>query len=138
MTFEIKERDAEGRLCKFTTKHGAVTTPNLLPVINPNKMMVTPKEMKKRFGTDILITNSYIIYKNPELKKKALESGVHALIDFDGSIMTDSGTFQSYVYGDVDVEPLEIVEFQKNIGSDIGTILDVFGTPDQTYIEAET
>jgi 7-cyano-7-deazaguanine tRNA-ribosyltransferase len=137
MTFEIKERDAAGRLCHFTTKHGNVTTPNLLPVINPNKMMITPKEMKKRFGTDILITNSYIIYKNPELKKKALESGVHALIDFDGSIMTDSGTFQSYVYGDVHLDPIEIVQFQRNIGSDIGTILDVFGTPDQTKETSE-
>ena len=132
MTFEIKERDAAGRLCHFTTKHGDVTTPNLLPVINPNKMMITPKEMKKRFGTDILITNSYIIYKNPELRKKALEIGVHALIDFDGSIMTDSGTFQSYVYGDVHLDPIEIVQFQRDIGSDIGTILDVFGTPGQT------
>jgi 7-cyano-7-deazaguanine tRNA-ribosyltransferase len=137
MTFEIKERDAAGRLCQFTTKHGNVTTPNLLPVINPNKMMVTPKEMKKRFGTDILITNSYIIYKNPELKKKALESGVHVLIDFDGSIMTDSGTFQSYVYGDVHLDPIEIVQFQRDIGSDIGTILDVFGTPGQTKEVAE-
>ncbi|HWR27058.1 MAG TPA: tRNA guanosine(15) transglycosylase TgtA [Candidatus Thermoplasmatota archaeon] len=132
MTFEIKERDAAGRLCHFTTKHGGVTTPNLLPVINPNKMMITPREMKKRFGTDILITNSYIIYKNPELRKKALEIGVHALIDFDGSIMTDSGTFQNYVYGDVHLDPIEIVQFQRDIGSDIGTILDVFGTPGQT------
>ncbi len=132
MTFEIKERDAAGRLCRFTTKHGNVTTPNLLPVINPNKMMITPKEMKKRFGTNILITNSYIIFKNPELRSKALESGVHTLIDFDGSVMTDSGTFQSYVYGDVHLDPIEIVKFQRDIGSDIGTILDVFGTPDQT------
>jgi 7-cyano-7-deazaguanine tRNA-ribosyltransferase len=137
MTFEIKERDAAGRLCQLTTKHGKVTTPNLLPVINPNKMMITPKEMKKRFGTDILITNSYIIYKNPELKKQALESGVHALIDFNGSIMTDSGTFQSYVYGDVNLDPVEIVQFQRDIGSDIGTILDVFGTPDQTKEASE-
>lgn len=93
--------------------------------------------MKKRFGVDILITNSYIIYKNPDLKKKALESGVHTLIDFDGSIMTDSGTFQSYVYGDVHLDPIEIVQFQRDIGSDIGTILDVFGTPDQTQEESE-
>ena len=50
--------------------------------------------------------------------------------------MTDSGTFQSYVYGDIDLDPLEIVEFQKNIGVDIGTILDVFCTPDQTKKEA--
>jgi 7-cyano-7-deazaguanine tRNA-ribosyltransferase len=137
MTFEIKERDAAGRLCKFTTKHGAVTTPNLLPVINPNKMMIPPKEMKKRFGTEILITNSYIIYKDAKLRKQALEQGVHKLIDFNGSIMTDSGTFQSYVYGDVKLDPLEIVRFQRDIGSDIGTILDIFGTPGQTKEEAE-
>lgn len=137
MTFEIKERDAAGRLCKFTTKHGAVTTPNLLPVINPNKMMIPPKEMKKRFGTEILITNSYIIYKDAKLRKQALEQGVHKLIDFSGSIMTDSGTFQSYVYRDVKLDPLEIVRFQRDIGSDIGTILDIFGTPGQTKEEAE-
>ena len=82
MTFEIKERDAAGRLCKFTTKHGVVTTPNLLPVINPNKMMIPPKEMKKRFNSEILITNSYIIYKDERLRKQALEQGVHKLIDF--------------------------------------------------------
>ena len=137
MTFEIKERDAAGRLCKFTTKHGVVTTPNLLPVINPNKMIITPKEMKKRFNTEILITNSYIIYKEAKLRKQALEQGVHKLIDFSGSIMTDSGTFQNYVYGDVKLDPLEIVRFQRDIGSDIGTILDIFGTPSQTKEEAE-
>lgn len=136
MTFEIKQRDAAGRLCRFTTKHGTVTTPNLLPVINPNKLLITPREMKERFGAEILITNSYIIYKNPELRKQALSSGLHHLLDFPGPIMTDSGTFQNYVYGDVTLDPVEIVQFQRDIGSDIGTILDIFGTPDQTKEEA--
>lgn len=137
MKFEIKDRDAAGRICIFTTKHGTVTTPTLMPVINPNKMTITPKEMKKTFGTEMVITNSYIIYKDDKLKDRALEKGVHQLIDFDGPIMTDSGTFQSYVYGKIDLDPLEIVKFQRDIGSDIGTILDVFGTPDQTRSEAE-
>lgn len=137
MKFEIKDRDATGRICKFTTKHGTVTTPNLMPVINPNKMLITPKEMKKFFGTEIVITNSYIINKDEELKEKALKDGVHRLIDFDGTIMTDSGTFQSYIYGKVNIDPIEIVKFQRDIGSDIGTILDVFGVPDQTRKEAE-
>jgi len=137
MTFEIKERDAAGRLCKFKTKHGTVTTPNLMPVINPNKMLITPQEMKKLFGTEIVITNSYIIKKDEKLKDIALKQGVHKLIDFDGPIMTDSGTFQSYVYGDIKIDPVDIVKFQREIGSDIGTILDVFGTPDQTKKEAE-
>lgn len=136
MKFEIKNRDATGRICKLTTKHGTITTPNLMPVINPNKMIISPKEMKKLFGTETVITNSFIIKKDDNLREKALKHGVHKLIDFDGPIMTDSGTFQSYVYGKEGVNPLEIVEFQRKIGSDIGTILDVFGTPDQTKKQA--
>ena len=137
MKFEIKDRDASGRICKYTTKHGTITTPNLMPVINPNKMLISPKEMKNLFGVEIVITNSYIINKDENLKEKALSKGVHKLLDFDGPIMTDSGTFQSYIYGDIDVDPLEIVKFQREIGSDIGTILDVFGKPDQTKTKAE-
>ncbi len=137
MKFEIKDRDAAGRICRFTTKHGTVTTPNLMPVINPNKMLIPPQEMKKLFGTEMVITNSYIIKKDKKLREKALKNGVHKLIDFDGPIMTDSGAFQSYMYGDIKLDPIEIVEFQRDIGSDIGTILDIFGTPDQTKTEAE-
>jgi 7-cyano-7-deazaguanine tRNA-ribosyltransferase len=51
--------------------------------------------------------------------------------------MTDSGTFQSYKYGKEDVEPFEIVKFQEKIGSDIGTVLDVFGDQNQTLDEAK-
>lgn len=137
MLFEIKNKDAAGRICKFLTKHGTVTTPNLMPVINPNKMIITPKEMKKLFGVEIVITNSYIINKDYQLKERALKQGVHKLIDFDGPIMTDSGTFQSHVYGDIDIDPIEIVEFQRDIGSDIGTILDIFIEPDDTKKKAE-
>jgi len=136
MKFEIKNRDAAGRICRFSTKHGTVTTPNLMPVINPNKVIISPKEMKRLFGTEIIITNSYIINKYKEFKEKSLKEGVHKLIDFDGPIMTDSGTFQSYVYGDLNIDPIEIVRFQRDIGSDIGTIFDVFGTPEITKKEA--
>ncbi|PNX46626.1 MAG: hypothetical protein BV457_07360 [Thermoplasmata archaeon M9B1D] len=137
MKFEIKDRDAAGRICNFSTKHGKVTSPNLMPVINPNKMIITPKDMKKLFGTEIVITNSYIIKKDEKLKEIAIKKGVHSLINYDGPIMTDSGTFQTYIYGDIDIDPIEIIEFQRDIGSDIGTILDVFGKPNQTKKEAE-
>lgn len=137
MKFEIKDRDASGRICKFTTDHGTIITPNLMPVINPNKMIISPNEMKKLFGTEIVITNSYIVNKNENLKKKALDEGIHKLLDFNGPIMTDSGTFQSYVYGDLKIDPEKIVEFQREIGSDIGTILDIFITPDKNRKESE-
>jgi len=126
-----------GRICNFRTRHGIVETPNLLPVINPNKILITSKELKEKFRAQMIITNSYIIYKNKDLREKALEVGLHNLLEFDGPIMTDSGTFQSYVYGKVDVDSIEIVKFQRDIGSDIGTILDVFTLPNEDYETAK-
>lgn len=128
--FELKARDGLGKIGIFHTRHGEVQTPALMPVINPNQMLITPSELKSIFNCEILITNSYIIYKNENLRKEAEDKGVHGLLDFDRAVMTDSGTFQSHVYGDVEVDPLEIVEFQSNIGSDVGTILDVFSEPE--------
>ena len=136
MKFEIKNRDACGRIGKIETEHGSLITPTLLPVINPNKMVISPQTMKEKFGVQGIITNSYIIHQHQKLHNLALSDGVHNLVDFNGPIMTDSGTFQSYMYGDIEMDPLEIVRFQRDIGSDIGTILDIFSTPDQTEIEA--
>ena len=89
--FELKARDGLGKIGVFHTKHGDVNTPALMPVINPNQMLISPSEMKQYFNCEILITNSYIIYKNEHLRSKAETMGVHGLLDYNGVIMTDSG-----------------------------------------------
>ncbi len=137
MAFDIVDRAAAGRIGRFQTAHGTVTTPTLMPVVNPNIDLVSPQEMRDRFGCEMVITNSYVIHKHDHLREQALSEGVHKVIDWDGPIMTDSGTFQMYVYGDVEVGPNEIVEFQKNMGVDVATCLDLFVTPDMTREEAE-
>ena len=93
--FELKERDGLARICELRTRHGSVTTPALLPVVNPNQLTITPRVMRERFKVQILITNSYIIKTDEALREKALDGGLHRLLDFDGPVMTDSGTFQS-------------------------------------------
>ena len=135
--FELKERDGLARICELTTRHGKLTTPALLPVINPNQLTLSPKEMMESLGVRALITNSYIINGTPGLRDRAAKEGVHALLGFEGIVMTDSGTFQGHVYGDVKVDHREIVKFQSSFGSDIGTILDVFSEPDFTREQAE-
>ena len=135
--FELITRDGAARIGKFHTFHGAITTPMLLPVINPNLRTIEPREMWENYGVEALITNSYVIWKNEKLSVSAKQDGIHKLLDFPGAIVTDSGTFQSYVYGDVEVSPKEIVEFQREIGVDVGTMLDVFGRPDMSREEAE-
>jgi 7-cyano-7-deazaguanine tRNA-ribosyltransferase len=109
----------------------------LLPVINPNLRTIEPREMWEKYGIEALITNSYVIWKHEDLRTQALSEGIHSLLDFPGAVVTDSGTFQSYVYGDVEVGPEEIVTFQRDMGVDIGTMLDVFGRPDMTREELE-
>ena len=135
--FEITTRDGQARLGKLHTKHGIVETPCLLPVINPNIRTIEPREMWDKYGIQALITNSYVIWKHEKLKSVALSDGVHSLLDYPGMIMTDSGTFQSYVYGDVEVGVEEIVQFQKDIGVDVATMLDVFTRPDMTYSQVK-
>ena len=135
--FEIMLRgEGLSRIGKIRTKHGDIVTPTLLPVINPRISVITPEDIK-RLGFGALITNAYIIYRDEALRDIALNEGVHSLLNFKGPIMTDSGTFQSYVYGKISVTNREIVSFQHEIGVDIGTILDVFTLPTDSYEAAK-
>ncbi len=137
--FEIRAKDGLARLGRFTTKHGTVKTPLFMPVVHPGKSVIPPRALIDDFGFQMVITNSYIINSHERFKNKALSEGVHGLLDFDGPIMTDSGTFQMYFHSlpDKEIDPLEIVEFQKSIGSDIGTILDVFSDPNVKRAKVE-
>lgn len=130
--FEITGKDGLARTAKFKTGHGVIETPTILPVINPNIPALPIGDMVA-LGAQAFITNSYIIRRSENLREKAERNGVHALIGFDGPIMTDSGTFQSHVYSDVEYTNLEIVDFQRKIGSDISTILDIFSEPHFTH-----
>lgn len=136
INFEVTGKDGLARTAKFKTAHGVIETPTILPVINPNIQTLGVREMVS-MGAQAFITNSYIIRRSEKLREKAEKSGVHSLIGFDGPIMTDSGTFQSHVYSDVEYTNMEIVEFQRKIGSDISTILDIFSEPDFSHEKAE-
>lgn len=126
--FEVRERDGLGRIGVLETRHGRVTTPALLPVVNPNRSVIPPEELASEFGAEILITNAYIVGKEP-LREAVLRQGVHGLLGFPRSIMTDSGAFQAHVYGKIDLTNPAAIEFQKRIGSDLGTMLDLVSDP---------
>nr|WP_319374857.1 tRNA guanosine(15) transglycosylase TgtA [uncultured Methanobacterium sp.] len=133
MSFEIKYKDARGRVGTLKTPHGTIKTPALMPVIHPGKQTLQVAD----YGAEVVITNAYLIYKNEDLREIALEKGVHELIDFSGPIITDSGSFQLSVYGDVQVSNQEIIEFQEKIGTDIGTSLDIPTPPSVKRERAE-
>ncbi|MFH0748955.1 MAG: tRNA guanosine(15) transglycosylase TgtA [Candidatus Bathyarchaeota archaeon] len=123
LSFEIIDRDLAGRVGKLRTKRGIVETPLLLPVVSPSFKPLTPKEMKSDFGCKAIITNAYILKKNYE--KAVLSQGIHEFFRFEDTIVTDSGGYQILVYGDVDVSPEDIIQFQEKIGTDVAVILDI-------------
>ncbi len=123
MSFEIADRDLMARIGRFETKRGVVETPQLLPVINPNVQAVLPKTLEEEFDCRALITNAYIIKKKH--KEAASEKGLHDFLNFNGTIMTDSGAYQLLIYKGVETTPKEIVRFQETIDTDIATILDI-------------
>ncbi len=132
--FEIIDKDAMGRICRIDTPHGKIETPTILPVINPNIPLIDAKEMSK-FGAQAIITNAYILYRS--MRDEVLQRGVHGVLHVDMPVMTDSGSYQLMVYGDVEITNAEIVEFQRAIGSDIIVPLDIPTPPDADRATAE-
>ncbi|MDZ7689288.1 MAG: tRNA guanosine(15) transglycosylase TgtA [Halobacteriales archaeon] len=143
--FEIDAKDAMGRVGRLEVGDKTVTTPALMPVVNPHFGAPNLSE------AEIAITNAYIIYTG-ESYGRAVEEGVHALVsegmegggdedndEFDGVVVTDSGSYQMSVYGDdeIDVSNREILEFQREIGTDVATPLDVPTPPDVSRERAE-
>jgi 7-cyano-7-deazaguanine tRNA-ribosyltransferase len=123
LSFEIRSKDLLGRIGLLRTRHGVLETPLLLPVVNPNSQVIPAKELRKTFGFDALITNSYLVWRRFRQEEKVRE--IHDLLGFDGVIETDSGAYQILQYGDVQVQPKEIIRFQEKIDSDMAVILDI-------------
>ncbi|MBP2144092.1 7-cyano-7-deazaguanine tRNA-ribosyltransferase [Methanococcus voltae] len=134
--FEIKARDAMARLGVIKINGKKIETPTIMPVVHPNpKKQTVPIDLINKLA-DVIITNSYITYTTPELNEFASEKGIHELTKFKNVIVTDSGSFQLSVYGSVNVQPMEIIDFQEKIGVDVGTILDIPTPPDVSYERA--
>jgi len=121
LSFEAKEKDLAGRVGVLHTRRGDVETPYLMPVVNPVRNSIPPVELREQFGFPMIITNSYLILKHFGSET----SDVHKLTGFDGTVMTDSGAYQLLIYGGVETNPKEIIQYQEAIKSDLGVILDV-------------
>jgi 7-cyano-7-deazaguanine tRNA-ribosyltransferase len=135
-SFEVVEKDIAGRCGRLRVGGRVVNTPALLPVVNPHLPIIPAAEMRG-MGIEALITNAYIFYRSDQFRDEAQKVGLHRLLDFDGVIMTDSGSYQLSVYGDVEISNAETLAFQQAIGSDILVPLDIPTSPHADRATAE-
>ena len=103
------------------TNHGKIETPAFVPVIHPVKQTIPSKKIKE-IGFDVVITNAYITKNN--YGDEAVKKGIHKIINFDKSIMTDSGGYQVLEYGDLEVLPPDMANFETGILTDFAIPLD--------------
>jgi len=136
--FEMVGRDAFGRLGRLRTGHGVIRTPTVLPVVNPFRQPISPNRIVEEMGASALITNAYLLYKDPDTRRRVLREGIHEFLGVDCPIATDSGGYQIYRGQELGVSPEEIHTFQKEIGSDLAVVLDVPPTEDMSEEEARS
>ncbi len=135
MYFEILDRDAGARLCKLKENGKKIKTPCIAIVVNPNRMVLQIKELKKA-GVDLIIANSYILMKS-KFKEEIEEKGLHKFFRWKNFIYTDSGTYQMFSRGIKHIDNASIVNFQRKIGSDFITPADIFTLPNESFSVAE-
>ncbi len=119
--FEILKTDLAGRIGIITTNHGRVHTPAFVPVVHPVNQKIPPQKLGQ-IGFELVITNAYITMNR--YGEDAVKRGIHDIINFDGSVMTDSGGYQVLEYGKVSVSHQDMAKFEKMIGTDIAIPLD--------------
>jgi len=121
LIFEVTDTDLSGRIGRIKVNGRRMATPCILPVVHPTRQVIPLSELMS-LGFEGVMTNSLIARRL--FQKEAEVKGIHSLLGFEGVVMTDSGGYQALEYGRVDVEPLQIAEFQSAIGSDLAVTLD--------------
>ncbi|MDD1674509.1 MAG: tRNA guanosine(15) transglycosylase TgtA [Methanomicrobiales archaeon] len=127
LTFEVQDKDIMGRCGKLRINGRILHTPALLPVVNPNKPTIPVQDLAA-MHVEGIITNAYILTRSI-FRERALAEGIHNLLSYNGIIMTDSGSYQLSLYGDVTLTNTETILFQQGIGSDILVPLDIPTSP---------
>ena len=141
MEFKILHRDKESkaRAGMLITDHSEIQTPVFMPVGTAGSVKgVHQHELQSDINAPIILGNTYHLYLRPGLDVIKGAGGLHNFINWDRSILTDSGGYQvfslaanrklkpegawfsSHIDGSKHIfTPENIVDTQRIIGADI-------------------
>ncbi|MCD4825651.1 MAG: tRNA guanosine(34) transglycosylase Tgt [Phycisphaerae bacterium] len=143
LKLEIHSVEGRSRTGLLHTPHGAVATPIFMPVGTAGSVKgVTPDQLHAG-GSRMILANTYHLLLRPGPETVAKLGGLHAMMGWNGPILTDSGgyqvfslahmrtldddgvTFQSHIDGSmVHLDPARAVEVQHQLGADVIMQLD--------------
>jgi len=146
LKFEILSRDRESkaRTGFILTEHGVVETPVFMPVGTQGTVKaVNQKQLNEDINASIILGNTYHLYLRPGTDTLKNAGGIHKFMNWDRTLLTDSGGYQVFSMSELrklkpeGVEfrshldgskhfftPEKVIEIQRAIGSDIMMPLD--------------
>ncbi len=146
MNFRIErtDSDSKARAGIFTTAHGDIPTPIFMPVgTGATVKAVHQRELADDIDAPVILANTYHLYLRPGMEILKEAGGVHRFMNWDRTILTDSGGYQvfsmaanrkltpegawfsSHIDGSRHLfSPEKVVEIQRVIGSDLTMAFD--------------
>jgi len=115
--FELlsSDRHSKARYGRLTTAHGAIDTPAFMPVGTQGSVKgVSPRELRE-LNAQIILGNTYHLFVRPGLDVIKHFGGLHKFMNWDGSILTDSGGYQIFSLAKLRKITEDGVEFQNHI-----------------------
>jgi len=141
MLFNLEATDpnSSARAATITTDHGTIETPIFMPVGTVGTVKgVHQRELSEEINPDIILSNTYHLYLRPHTDILEKAGGIHKFMNWNRSILTDSGGYQVYSLSDnrkikeegvkfkshIDgsyhfFTPENVMEIQRTIGADI-------------------
>ena len=115
--FEVvkKSRSSKARIGSLKTKHGAIETPCLVAVATQAVVKTLTSEEAKAAKSQILISNTFHLHLKPGEDVVKKSGGLHKFMNWNSSLMTDSGGYQVFSLGFG--KDLNIGKIVKNPGS---------------------
>ena len=100
--FSLQASDAGARAGILQTPHGLIQTPVIMPVgTHATVKSLTPDHLKE-LNVQILLSNTYHLYLRPGADVVQELGGLHAFMNWERPILTDSGGFQVFSLGKLD------------------------------------
>ena len=155
-TVQAQTAESSARACTFTTLHNTVETPVFMPVATRAALRSLDTRQVAELGFPVLLANTYHLLIRPGTEVFEKFGGIHNFMQWNKSILTDSGGFQifslskdvkinedgavfkSYYDGKtISLSPETSIAVQRSIGSDIMMALDqcVASTSDKMHSE---
>ncbi len=136
--FTLTAQDGAARAGTLATPHGAVATPQFMPVGTLGSVKALDPDDLTRLGATMVLANAYHLRLRPGDEVVRALGGLHRFMHWSGPLLTDSGgfqvfsleglrtidetgvTFRSHLDGSLQqFTPESVMRIERNLGADV-------------------